>query len=77
MANGWTDARRKRHAQAIYRWRPWEQATGPKTPAGKARCARNAYRGSQRDESRRLARDVRHLMAQMAQVLDGDVLGAE
>ncbi len=47
--SGWTRERRARQA-AIRQWRPWEQATGPRTPAGKARVARNADRGGQRGE---------------------------
>ena len=29
----------------IRTWRPWEQSTGPKTEAGKARAAHNAFKG--------------------------------
>ena len=45
MANGWTPERRARQAELIRQWRPWEKSTGPKTPEGKARVARNAYKG--------------------------------
>lgn len=45
MSNGWTTERRERQREAIQRWRPWENATGPRTASGKARVARNAYRG--------------------------------
>lgn len=41
-ASGWTAARRAKHAQAIRKWKPWEHATGPITPEGKARASRNA-----------------------------------
>ncbi len=43
--NGWTAERRARQSQAIQRWKPWQQSTGAKTPEGKARSARNAYKG--------------------------------
>jgi hypothetical protein len=36
MSNGWTPERRKRQAQMIRRWRPWERSTGPRTPEGHA-----------------------------------------
>ncbi|MDR5801593.1 hypothetical protein [Caballeronia sp. LZ001] len=42
MANGWTEARRAKQAEAIRRWKPWERSTGPQTAAGKIRSAQNA-----------------------------------
>ena len=39
---GWTEERRKKQAEAIRRWKPWEKSTGPRTAAGKARCKMNA-----------------------------------
>ena len=45
MANGWTQERRQRQSEAIRRWRPWEQSTGPKTPEGKAKASQNANKG--------------------------------
>lgn len=40
---GWTPVRRKRQARLIKQIRPWERATGPRTPQGKARSAKNGY----------------------------------
>jgi hypothetical protein len=51
--------RRYRQAQAIQRWRPWERSTGPRTPEGKARTARNAFRGDTRALLRELASALR------------------
>ena len=34
----------EKHRAAIYRIRPWEKATGPKTPEGKARSSRNSWK---------------------------------
>jgi hypothetical protein len=45
MANGWTETRRQKQGEAINRWGPWDHSTGPRTSPGKARVARNAYRG--------------------------------
>jgi hypothetical protein len=59
MANGWTAERRARQAAAIRRWRPWEQATGPKSKEGKARAARRGFKGGQRAMLRELARLLR------------------
>jgi hypothetical protein len=39
---GWTPERRARQAVLIRGWQPWRRSTGPKTDAGKARCAMNA-----------------------------------
>jgi hypothetical protein len=50
MANGWTPERRARQARLIHTWRPWERSTGPRTPEGKARVARNAYKGNKRGQ---------------------------
>ena len=47
MANGWTPERRARQATMIRTWKPWEQSTGPRTNEGKARTARNGYKGGQ------------------------------
>lgn len=48
MANGWTPERRAHQAEAIRRWQPWTQSTGPRTAEGKARTARNGYKGGTR-----------------------------
>jgi hypothetical protein len=58
MGNGWSTERRKRQAQAIRHWRPWEHATGPRTVEGKARSARNADRGGQRRVLREMIRTL-------------------
>jgi hypothetical protein len=55
MANGWTPERRARQSAAIRQWRPWERSTGPRTAAGKARVARNAYKGGSRGALRLLS----------------------
>ena len=63
MANGWTPERRARQVEAIKRWRPWEQSTGPRTADGKARVSRNAYKGGIRALLRELARLLRQGVA--------------
>jgi hypothetical protein len=40
----WTPERRARQAAAIREWQPWRNSSGPKTPEGKARSARNALK---------------------------------
>ena len=48
MNNGWTPQRKTKQAIAIQRWKPWQKATGPKSPEGKAKVSRNAFKGGQR-----------------------------
>ena len=55
MANGWTAERKARQAGLIRSWRPWEYATGPRTTEGKAKAARNAWRGGVRAMLRELS----------------------
>ena len=40
----WPPERRAKHAAAIRRWKPWAKSTGPRTTAGKAKSAQNAYK---------------------------------
>ncbi len=62
MAHGWTDERKARQANAIRRWKPWQRSTGPRTAEGKARVARNSYRGGARQTLRALAKVLNALM---------------
>lgn len=63
MANGWTPDRRARQAELIRNWKPWERSTGPKTDAGKAVVARNAWKGGVREELRAVRAVLRSLDA--------------
>jgi hypothetical protein len=47
----WTEERRKKQAEAIKRWKPWEKSTGPKTKDGKARIRLNACKHGFRSQS--------------------------
>ena len=62
MASGWTPERRARQSALIRRWKPWECATGPISPAGKVRTARNAYKGGHWRELRDLRKIVNELL---------------
>ena len=59
MANGWTLERRAKQAERIREWRPWERSSGPKTEAGKAVVARNAWKGGVRQVMRELGKALR------------------
>src|SRR5256885_51594 len=60
MQNGWTPKRRARQARLIRLWRPWERSTGPKTPEGRSKVARNADKGGTRRLLRELSRLLRN-----------------
>lgn len=49
---GWSPERRARQAELIRRSQPWRHSTGPRTEAGKARCAKNALRHGGRSRAR-------------------------
>lgn len=40
----WTTEERQAQAEAIRRWKPWVDSTGPKTEEGKAHCRMNAHK---------------------------------
>ena len=46
-------------AELIRSWRPWEKSTGPQTSEGKAKAARNGYKGGTWRLLRELARALR------------------
>ena len=58
MATNWTPERRARQAALIRMWKPWQQATGPRTPDGKATASMNAFKGGHGLKLRELSRLV-------------------
>ena len=42
--NGWTPERRKRQAELIHLWQPWQNSSGATTQEGKERAKMNAQR---------------------------------
>jgi len=59
----WSAERRARQAARIQEWAPWRRSTGPKTHAGKLRCAQNALRHGYRSTARvHELRRVRHVL---------------
>ena len=58
MTNGWTPERRARQAELIKTWKPWKQSTGPLSSEGRAKVAKNAYKGGHRLMLRELSRMV-------------------
>ena len=54
-----TPEHRRLRAKLIHRWKPWEQSTGPRTAAGKARVSRNGFKGGHRAMLRELRAALR------------------
>lgn len=70
MANSWTPERRERMAELISAWRPWKHSTGPRSAEGKARSARNADKGGQREKLRSLMREVRAVLCEQSEAME-------
>ena len=64
--NGWTPERCRRQSELIQSWRPWEKSTGPRSDEGKAKVARNAWKGGQRELMRQFAAEMRQELASVA-----------
>ena len=58
MASGWTPERRKRQAELIRQWAPWDKSTGPTSQEGKAAVSRNAWTGGHRAQLKELSKMV-------------------
>jgi hypothetical protein len=58
-ARTWTLEQRQQQREAIERWKPWEQSTGPRSPEGKERVSRNGWKGGTRQMLRELGRALR------------------
>ena len=71
MATTWTPERRARQAELIRTWRPWDRSTGPKSPAGRMRVSRNAYKGGMWLELRELSKLVNAECRQAREMLAG------
>ena len=57
-----TPEHRARQAALIRAWQPWEHSTGPKSPAGKAAAAANAFTGGHGAKLRELQRAMNELL---------------
>ena len=58
----WTPEQRQRQREAIQRWQPWNQSTGPRSPEGKAAASRNAFTGGDMAQIRELAKDENRVL---------------
>lgn len=67
----WTPERRKRQAEAIRQWKPWEKSTGPKTPEGMAHAARNSFKHGWRSKSNQeMMREIRKFATEAENLLE-------
>lgn len=57
-ARTWTPEQRQKQREAIQRWKPWKQSTGPRSLEGKAAVSRNAWMGGGWLELRELSKLV-------------------
>jgi len=65
---GWSPERRARQAALIRSWAPWQRSTGPKTVAGKTRCAMNALKHGSRSQAKiREYQRIRYVLRLAAQ----------
>ena len=71
MPTSWTPERRARQSELIRVWKPWEQSTGPKSVEGKARVARNPWKGGKYQMLREVVRFVRQELKQARELIDG------
>lgn len=68
--NGWTAERRAKQAEAIRRWQPWLQSTGPTSDSGKVRSSRNADKGGKRASLRKEMARLRLLLRECREAID-------
>ena len=70
MKRQWTQEQRAILASQIHKWKPWTRSTGPKSPSGKAKVARNPYKGAKRVQLRAAVRVLKYAMAAQGEFLD-------
>jgi len=68
-ARQWTDEQRQRQREAIQRWKPWRQSTGPRTAEGKAKASRNGDKGGLWAEVLDLRKMANALMKEQRELL--------
>ena len=54
----WTPEQRQKQREAIQRWKPWQQSSGPKSAEGKAAAAGNAWTGGEWRKLRQAIKDL-------------------
>ena len=70
-ARNWTPEQRQRQCEAIQRWKPWQQSTGPQSPTGKAKASRNAWTGGHMVKMRLLIKGLNRALRRQREWLTG------
>ena len=68
-ARQWTEEQRQRQREAIQRWKPWAQSTGPRTAEGKAKASRNGDKGGLWAEVRDFRKEINQLLREQRELL--------
>jgi hypothetical protein len=68
-ARTWTPEQREQQREAIRRWKPWEQSSGPKSPEGKTRASRNAWAGGDWLKLRELVKTLNRTMREQRDMI--------
>ena len=58
-----------RQAALIWTWKPWEQATGPRTAEGKESSSRNGFKGGLWRELRKLSKSMNSVLREQREEL--------
>lgn len=68
-ARNWTPEQRQTQREAIQRWKPWTQSTGPKSLEGKTAASHNAWAGGQLVQLRLIAKELKRALREQRQRL--------
>lgn len=69
MKRQWTPEQRAMQAKLIQGWKPWLHTPGPKSAEGKAKVARNGFKGGSRPAMRAAVRTLKLAMADQIRFL--------
>lgn len=61
-ARQWTSEQKKRQAELIQQWSPWQKSTGPQSEEGKEKASRNAFKGGLGAKLRAMAKEINELL---------------
>ena len=72
----WTEESRLKQAEKIRNWSPWTKSTGPRTPEGRAKSRRNAFKGGVRADIATFAGVMREIESANREVISSFCRGA-